>query len=302
MTRSIRTNRLLRLVLPLAVLTLAAPLSGCRTNAATGKLYLTGLDQQKAVQIGEEAEPQFLSENGGEVPDAGVRRYVESIGEKLAAKSELPDLPWEFHVLDSRQINAFALPGGKVFMSRGLLERMTNEAQLAGVLGHEIGHVTADHVGQRMAQATAVTAAGAVLGAAGAATDKDWLKVLGVGTSVGGGAYLLRFSRANETESDELGLRYMDRLGYNPWGQVQVMEILREASGGGSGGLLEGFFATHPLPQDRIEDLEDVIRERYPRQKRDGDGFFPERFERNALAPLRRLPAPRHSPAPPAAG
>ncbi|BAM02465.1 M48 family metallopeptidase [Phycisphaera mikurensis] len=298
-----RTFPLLRRLLPAASLALAAVTfsPGCQTNPATGELYLTALNQEKAVQIGEEAEPQFLSENGGVIPDAGIRDYVASIGNRLAAKSELPDLPWEFHVLDSVQINAFALPGGKIFMSRGLLERMTNEAQLAGVLGHEIGHVTADHVGQRMAQATAVTAAGAVLGAAGAATDKDWLKVLGVGTGVGGGVYLLRFSRGNETESDLLGVRYMDRLGYNPWGQVQVMEILKEASGGGSGNLLESFFATHPLPQDRIDDLEELIRDKYPDAKRSGDGFFPERFEQNVLRPLSRLPAPRQT-TPPAAG
>lgn len=290
----IRLSRFRFLSAPLVLVALVFALSGCRTNAATGRLYLTGLDEAQAVQIGEEAEPQFLAENGGVVPDAGVRAYVADIGNRLAAISELPDLPWEFHVLDSRQINAFALPGGKVFMSRGLLERMTNEAQLAGVLGHEIGHVTADHVGQRMAQATAVTLLGAGIGAAGVATDEDWLKVLGVGASVGGGAYLLRFSRSNESESDDLGVRYMSKLGYNPWGQVQVMEILKEASGGGSGNLLEGFLATHPLPQDRIDDLEKLISRQYRNASRDGDGFFPERFRQNALVPLSRLPAPAH--------
>ena len=281
------------------VLTLcfAAATAGCQKNAATGEYQLSTLSQAEAVKIGEEAEPQFLAENGGELNSPEILRYVRSIGEELAAASEQPDLPWEFHVLDSAQINAFALPGGKVFMSRGLLARMNNEAQLAGVLGHEVGHVTADHVGQRMAQSTLVSAAGAVVGAAGAATDKDWLKVLGVGTSVGGGVYLLSFSRSNETESDELGVRYMTELGYNPWGQVQVMEILKEASGG-TGGLLDRFLATHPLPEDRIEDLEDLIEDRYPKQKRNGDGFFRERFRKNVLQPLSKLPPPSHRPAP----
>ena len=286
-------TRALTLVLTLALAGLAA---GCQRNAATGSLQFSGLSQEEAVRLGEEAEPQFLSENGGEVPDAGVRAYVTSVGERLAAQSEEPQLPWEFFVLDSAQINAFALPGGKVFMSRGLMQRMTNEAQLAGVLGHEIGHVTADHVGQRMARAQAAAALGAGLGVAGEATDNDWLRVLGVGTGVGSGVYLLRFSRSNETQSDDLGVRYMDRVGYNPWGQVQVMEILKEASGGGGGGLFQEFLATHPLPETRIRDLEELIEDRYPRARRDGDGFFPDRFRERALVPLSRLPPPRHRP------
>ena len=172
------------------------------------------------------------------------------------------------------------------------------------MLGHEIGHVTADHIGQRMAQSTLVSLTGAAIGAAGAATDKDWLKVLGVGTGVGGGVYLLRFSRGQESQSDELGVRYMDRLGYNPWGQVQVMEILKEASGGGNAGLLQSFLATHPLPAERIEDLEKLIQKEYKKSKRDGDGFFPERFRENALVPLSKLPPPAQTtpPAPPAEG
>ena len=285
-------TRALTLALTLT-LTFAA---GCQRNAATGDLQFSGLSQQQAVKLGEEAEPQFLQQNGGEVPDAGVRAYVTSIGKKLAAKSEEPRLPWEFHVLDSAQINAFALPGGKVFMSRGLMQRMTNEAQLAGVLGHEIGHVTADHVGQRMARAQAAAVLGAGLGVVGEATDKDWLRILGVGTGVGSGVYLLQFSRGNELQSDELGVRYMHRLGYNPWGQVQVMEILKEASGGGGGGLLQEFLATHPLPETRIEDLEELIKDKYPKQRRDGDGFFEDRFREKALVPLSKLPPPRHRP------
>ncbi|MEM6855877.1 MAG: M48 family metalloprotease, partial [Planctomycetota bacterium] len=208
-----------------------------------------------------------------------------------------PNLPWNFNVLDSDQINAFALPGGKVFMSRGLLEKMTNEAQLAGVLGHEIGHVTAQHVNARMSQALIIQGIAIGTTVAGEVADDDTLRVLGVGAGLGGGVYLLKFGRDQESESDMLGVRYMTRLGYNPWGQVQVMQILKEAQGGGSG---PEFFATHPLPQTRIDRLQKLIAEQYPgvRQSDGGDEAygindqyrFGERsFQTNVLDELQKL-------------
>lgn len=271
--------------------------TGCVTNAATGKSSLNLISEEKEIAIGTEAEPQFIAENGGLVESQKLRDYVSNLGNQLAAVSERPDLPWNFNVLDSDQINAFALPGGKVFMSRGLLEKMTNEAQLAGVLGHEIGHVTAQHVNSRMSQALIIQ--GIAIGAtvAGEVADDDTLKVLGVGAGVGGGVYLLKFGRDQESESDELGVRYMTRLGYNPLGQVQVMEILKEAAGGGSG---SEFFATHPLPQTRIDRLQDLIADEYPAAARSASQseasgqsdlyrFGEQSFETNVLNELKKL-------------
>ena len=126
------------------------PLTGCSTNPATGKLQFNVISEAKEIALGVEAQGGFLDQNGGTVRSTRTVNYVNQLGHRLAAVSERPELPWEFHVLDSAQINAFALPGGKVFVSRGLMSRMTTEAQLAGVLGHEIGHVTAQHVSTRM--------------------------------------------------------------------------------------------------------------------------------------------------------
>ncbi|MEM6856010.1 MAG: M48 family metalloprotease, partial [Planctomycetota bacterium] len=117
-------------------LALMGPITGCVTNPATGKSSLNLISEEREIAIGTEAEPQFIQENGGLVESQKLKDYVSRLGLELAAVSERPNLPWNFNVLDSDQINAFALPGGKVFMSRGLLEKMTNEAQLAGVLGH----------------------------------------------------------------------------------------------------------------------------------------------------------------------
>ena len=128
----------------LAALVLSlAPLAGCVTNPRDGAFAATRFILDDEIKMGADAAPQFLDQSGGQVGDAFVLQYIADLGQRLAAQSENPELEWEFFVLDSSVINAFALPGGKVFVSRGLLEKMTNESQLAGVLGHEIGHVTA---------------------------------------------------------------------------------------------------------------------------------------------------------------
>lgn len=285
-------------------------LGGCVTNEATGKTTLNLISEEKEIAIGTDAEPQFIEENGGLVPSEKLTAYVSKLGHELAAVSERPDLPWNFNVLNSSQINAFALPGGKVFMSRGLLEKMTNEAQLAGVLGHEVGHVTAQHVNARMSQALIVQ--GIAIGAtvAGEATDDDTLRILGVGAGVGGGVYLLKFNRDQESESDELGVRYMTSLGYNPNGQVQVMQILKEAAGGGGG---PEFLATHPLPQTRIDRLQKLIAEKYPQAGRtdsDNDAagtsdlyrYGQRSFEQNVLNELKQLPPAKAADAGPTFG
>ena len=281
----------------IALLTLG-PLTGCVTNPATGKKVFNTMSPEKEIEIGTAAQGEFLGTNGGNIPDPQLLGYVQNLGNELAAVSERPELPWEFHVLDSAQINAFALPGGKVFMSRGLMERMTNEAQLAGVLGHEIGHVTSMHVGRRISQGQAIGVLGIGLSVAGGVGDNDWLRGAGLGVMVGGTAvYLPKFSRGNESEADALGVRYMTRLGYNPYGQVEVMQILKDASEGRSGNLLTNMLSTHPLPEQRIEDLQLLIQEQYPEAESIGVyDYKQDEFERNVLARLRKLPPPRHNP------
>lgn len=276
----------------LSVLFVMGGLSGCSTNPATGQSQLNILSESREITLGEEASPQFLAEYGGALPDAQVLSYVRGLGRQLAAVSERPELPWSFEVVDSSVINAFALPGGKVFISRGLLAKMTNEAQLAGVLGHEIGHVTAQHIGQQMTRATGIQLGLVVAGVAASMSDEDLLAVLGVaGGEMAAGVYLLKFGRDQEHQADELGLRYMTRLGFDPMGQVQVMRILKDASGGG--GSVE-FLSTHPLPESRIERLEGMIRERYPDSGTSAYGFGEARFDQEVLSRLRALPAAKH--------
>jgi len=203
---------------------------------------------------------------------------------ELAALSERPDLPWEFTVLDSKVINAFALPGGKVFITREMLSRMQDEAQLAGVLGHEVGHVTAQHAGQRLSQQLVLT--GIVIGVGEATDDDIWPLLAGTGTQL----YGLSFSRSNESQSDMLGLRYMTRAGYDPRGLIGVMRILKEASGDANP---PEFLSTHPLPDTRIDEIEQLIETEYA-YTRDNPQFVrnADRFQRNVLNRLNDLPPP----------
>ena len=262
----------------LMMIAVAAPLPGCSS----------ALNREQEIAIGQEASPQFLAEGGGPIPDPQIQQYVSSVGQKLLA--EVPpehrrDLPWEFHTLDSNVINAFALPGGKVFITRALLSRMENEAQMAGVLGHEIGHVIAEHIGEQMARARNLNVGLAV---AGVVTDAQWIEILGGGA---GQLYLLRFGRGQELEADALGMEYMYRAGYKPGQMRKVMRILKEAGGGGGIEMLQ----THPHPGRRLDQANNLLKTKYA-QTLDDPAYAvnAEQFQSNMLSRLKSLPPPQH--------
>lgn len=265
------------------VLAGAAVLTGCQTNATTGRNQFIMMSWEEEAQLGAEAQPQLVQEMGGEVARQDLRQYVTEVGQKLAATTaqddpNLPTLPWEFTLLDSDVINAFALPGGKVFMSRGLAQLMTNEAQLAGVLGHEIGHVTARHTNERFSRAAGAQLGLGVLGVAlGSGADAQTINQL---AGQAAELALLSYSRSQELESDKLGMEYMSRAGYDPMAQRQVMEILLKAAG--SGGQPE-FFSTHPHPESRIGQINDLLAGKYAHTQNNpqyklGEQEFRQRF------------------------
>ncbi len=287
-----------RMFRPMVAMVLAAvvwvPVVGCSTNPATGRSQLNVLSREQEIAIGSEAGPEFLEQGGGELKDPVINEYVENIGRRMAAISEFPDLPWAFHVMDSEVINAFALPGGKVFISRGLLAEMTNEAQLAGVLGHEIGHVTARHANDRYAQQIAVT--GLVVGASVAASQSDSDAVrygVPAGTGLAGTLWTLSYGRNQEHESDSLGLRYMTRVGYDPMGQAQVMRILDQAS---EGPRPPEFLSTHPEPGNRAGRLEQIIQQEYAHTQNNPNFVLnAQRFQTTVLDRLAKLAPPQHT-------
>ncbi len=246
-----------------ALVALLGALAGCVTNEATGRSQFNSLSREEEIALGDEAKGPLTEEYGGKVNKPDLQAYVTEVGTKMlpGTEGEYKTMPWEFTLLDSEVINAFALPGGKVFITRGLASKMTNEAQLAGVLGHEIGHVTAEHADKRISSQLIFT--GILVGVAVAAgTSDDSAVAAGVPllVGVGGTGFLMKFGREEELEADRLGVRYMTRAGYDPMGQVQVMEVLKEASKGA--GQPE-FMSTHPLPETRIERLKKLISEKY---------------------------------------
>jgi predicted Zn-dependent protease len=248
----------LRCLLP-AVLALAA----CTTNPATGKKQFNYLNQKDEIAMGVQATPEITKQYGGAVKNQDVQAYVTEIGKKLASTTEKdnPKLPWEFTMLDSDVINAFSLPGGKVFFSRGLAVKLHNEAEMAAVLGHEIGHVTARHINDQMTHQMEVglaSAAAATLleGKGGAATAE----VAPMMIQLGGESVMLRFSRGQETQADSLGMRYMTRAGYNPNGMLGVMQVLQEAM---KGNTTPEFFSTHPYPETRIKAISAALQKTY---------------------------------------
>jgi predicted Zn-dependent protease len=236
-------------------------LSGCTTNPTTGRTAYYALSREEEIQIGEQSKGEMIREFGGEVKRAELRQYVRDVGMRLVATvgeddPSMSSLPWEFVLLDSDVINAFALPGGKVFMSRGLAQRMTSEAQLAGVLGHEIGHVTAQHTSERFGDAKKAGAAASVGVIIGAVFGVD---VSGLAEQAAG-ITLASYGRDQENEADALGIRYMVRAGYDPIGQLQVMQILASID---KTGRPPEFLSTHPYPEKRIENIQGKLRNEY---------------------------------------
>lgn len=288
---------LLAAVIGLAGAVVGVGLGGCTTNPATGKsIFTMGMSRQTQISLGNQAAPQFRQEMGGSVPDERLQRYVDDIGRRMAALTEgdNPSLPWEFNLVNSSQVNAFALPGGKVFFTRGLAEKLTSEAQMAGVIGHEIGHVTAEHGAQRMASTIAfnagLVATAVIVGVSG---DRDLQRIAAVGVpaiAVGGNLVLLKFGRNEELEADRLGVRYMVGAGYNPRGQMEVMQVLASLS---TGPRPPEFLSTHPDPSSRVEQVQELLRGEYAYTQ--GNPKYQDHADRYRTAfldVLRSLPPP----------
>ncbi|WP_245503496.1 M48 family metalloprotease [Aquabacterium lacunae] len=279
MSRLNRLNRMSR-IRPtlLATLVISLALTGCGTqvrNPVTGQLQRTVMDEKQEVATGSKNHQEILKEYG-QYPDAKLQAYVNEVGQKLAKQSHRAELTWHFTVLDSPVINAFALPGGYVYITRGLMAYLDSEADLAGVLGHEIGHVTARHGAQQATQqqtasigVLAASVLGAVLEAKGVSGAGRMAS--DVSQSVASGL-IASHSREHETEADRLGAEYLARSRYNPANMVDVIQVLknqeshaadqaraqgRQASGGND------WLATHPSNDKRLQDIREVAA-RYP--------------------------------------
>lgn len=235
-------------------------LGACSANPATGKQSFTGfMSTEKELQVGAEEHPKIVEKFGGKLNDKRLATYVRDMGKKLAQTSEMPDLPWTFTVLNNAQVNAFALPGGYVYVTRGLLALASDEAELAGVLSHEIGHVTARHTAQRYSSTVAANIGVQILGVLSnqAGLGRTGADLAALGANVA----LKSYSREQELESDMLGVRYMARVGYDPEALVSFFAKLRahqalealDAGGDVKDVDKHNILATHPRTADRIQ-------------------------------------------------
>lgn len=233
-------------------------------NPVTDETQHINISQEQEVALGLQAAPQMEQEFGGQSQDARGQALVDQVCARIVQSSAAgqTEYPFECHVLaDTETINAFALPGGQVFVTEALFRRMETEGQLAGVLGHEIAHVVARHSAEHIAKAQLTQdLTGAVVVASydpnnpNSAYAAQFAALLGQLVN-------MKYGRDDELESDRLGVRFMGEAGYDPHAMLRVMEILAEAS---SGGRPPEFFSTHPNPENRVQRIQQAIDEEFP--------------------------------------
>ncbi len=219
--------------------------TGCAVNPATGQRQFTLITEAQEIQMGRQADPDIVGALGL-YPDESLQAYVRELGDQLAAVSERPNLPWTFRVLDDPLINAFALPGGFIYVTRGIMAYLDSEAELVGVLGHEIGHVTARHSVSRISRAQ-LAQLGLGVGMILAPELQPFEGLAGASMQL----LFLKFSRDDEREADVLGVRYMSRAGYDPTQLSEVMAMLTRVTSEEVGPRGPEWLSTHPNPENR---------------------------------------------------
>ncbi|MFW5501144.1 MULTISPECIES: M48 family metalloprotease [unclassified Maridesulfovibrio] len=225
-------------------------LSGCAVNPVTGQQQLMLVSEQQEIQMDRQNSPHQFSADYGAVQDSRVSNYITEVGISLSSSSHRPNMPYSFRCVNANYVNAYAFPGGSIACTRGILVTLENEAELAALMGHEIGHVNARHTASRMSSTMAVQGIVAV-GVGVAATQDSHLVPLAAGLGgIGAGMLLASYSRSDERQADSLGMEYMDNAGYNPEGMVGLMEELEKLHKS-KPSFVQQMFASHPMSSER---------------------------------------------------
>lgn len=242
----------------IALVAIVTYYSSTSENPLTGEKQRVAMSPEQEIALGYKSAPQMAAQMGGLSQNEKAQALVKQLGQRLVSQSFAAKSPYKFsfHVLaDPRTVNAFALPGGPIFVTEGLLRLLKTEAELAGVLGHEIGHVIARHSSERLAkQQLTQGLLGALVVGSGDYTTAQIGQVVG-------NMINMSYGRDDELESDALGIRIMAEAGYDPRAMVRVMEVLAKASGGSR---QPEFVSTHPAPENRSERIKQEIAKRFP--------------------------------------
>jgi predicted Zn-dependent protease len=230
-----------------------ALLAACATNPATGKRQIMLVGEAQEIAMGQEADQEVAS-SLGLYPDEALQAYVAGLGKALAARGERPSLPWTFRVVDDAAVNAFALPGGFIYVTRGLMTHLNSEAELASVVGHEIGHVTARHTVSQITKSQLAT-----IGLVAGMIVRPELARFGDLAQAGMQLMFLKFGRNDEQQADDLGLRYMTRQDYDPREMVEVFSVLDRLGQTSGEGRLPAWLSTHPAPANRAQRIQSEI-------------------------------------------
>ncbi len=251
-----------RELLWLGSMTAAGLAAGCASNPVTGQMQLMLVSEDTEIQLDHENSPHQFSSDYGVIQDGGLQAYVQETGRRMISFTHRPQMPYVFKCVNAVYINAYAFPGGSIAITRGMLLKLKNEAELASVLGHEIGHVNARHTAQQMSRGLLTQAIiGGIAVAAG--TRSEGLGRLASELGMfGAGALLASYSRDHERQADSLGMEYMVKSGYGPDGFIGLMQMLNEISKHRSGSV-NILFSTHPMSDERYRTALDMASQQY---------------------------------------
>lgn len=283
----LRANRIDRRdalwLMGISTLGAATSLQGCAKSPVTGQSIVVGMSEAQERQIDTQVAPHQFSQDLGAVQDDAVNRYVSGVGQRLQALSHRPTMPYSYRVLNANYVNAYTFPGGAMGVTRGILTDLNSEAELAALLGHEIGHVNARHAAQRQGQA--MLAQAAVVGLNVATQDSQWGQLVGLGSQIGASALLASYSREHEREADALGQAYMVQAGYPAQGMTALHQMLVDQEKQ-SPGVLATMFSSHPMSSERRNTAAQLANTRY--QASAGAPVQRERFM-DSTASMRRI-------------
>lgn len=258
-------------------------LSGCATSPVGGGSILVGMSEEEEKAVDKQVAPQQFSQDYGAVQDASVNQYLSDVGRRLDAQTHRPQMPYSYRVLNANYVNAYTFPGGAMGVTRGIIVDLDDEAELAALLGHELGHVNARHAAQRQGQA--MVAQVAVTGVSIIGQAAGYGDLANLGSQLGASALLSSYSRDNEREADALGQEYMVRAGYPAHGMVGLQQLLVDQQKE-SPSMLQTMFSTHPMSSERRDTARQMAETKYAASNKRDVGR--ERFMDNT-ASLRRI-------------